>query len=1130
MHCPDGHFTDPDAADLPDLRHAAAARRGTGQPAAAAAGHPRHRRRHDLPGDRGLRHRPGAGARHRTCSPGRARPLPLQRRGAQHLPGPRPADRHAAGRSCSATTAPPTARSSAARRGRSLAAGDRRSPGRPGCTGTACAWASGSCSSTPGGSRVVPEASGEDGRHGRWTGSRDYVFLRELGPRASTAEVYLARTPRGSGSPTDTVAVKVLLPGQRRRLRRPGRRAGPSPRSARPGWSRCTTSGWTPGWCSTRCATSRWGRWPHRPGSCPRASGCGPSRGRPAARTRCTRPASCTGPSGPTTSCWTRPAPCSPSRPSAHLLTRGHTLTGLGHRAAGRLELVDPELMRGGPAGRASDIWSLGVTLHLVLTGHGLFPALVSADPFTAVRIYLRSQPEPGEDLSDGERAVVVTALHPDPGAPLRRPRTRSPRTSSEAGSDEPRRARSSRGAATPGTARRTAAMFRPLRRRVSVGSVRAFAVVLLALEAATAVAVPDLIKDLTDFLVAPPCRPCSGSRRRPTPTVPLIAAAIVLGDRGEQLLGVAGRHLPGHRPRGRSGFNLRGALFAPPAAAAAGLPPPAQHRRRAHPHHRRRQGHGGLRRGLRQRPRRQRADPRGDAGLPVLAVLADRAAGGRHRAAAGMVVSNFFARRIKSASKQLRASEGDLASTAQEMLSTISLVQVYGRGDARGSASSSGRAARRGTPSCGRRRLEALFSFTVAVAGVPRHRGRHPGRRPAGDVQDRSAPALLIAFILLIQNMFKPIRRIIKQWNKVGERLRQRGAGRRAARPRATVVDAPDAARPAPPLRGEIEFRDVSFAYQPLSDGPDAGRTSRLALQSARASGSPPARSVALVGHSGAGKSTIAQLLPRLYDPHAGAVLIDGHDIRQFTLDSLRAQISMVLQETLLLRGTVAENIAYGREGATAEDVVAAAKQASAHDFVMALPDGYDTVLGERAATLSGGQRQRLAIARAFIRDAPILDPGRADDRTGRRVRRARGRVPADPVPRPVHAHRVARPQPDPHGRPRPGDLGRSGPRGGQPGRPARARRALRRPVRPAVRRGRGRRHAGRRPGRPAGRRPPGGGAGRPAGRPPLGRGGRRDGCPGGGAGPGGRRRGSRRRPCRRRRTPTRPRRSRPC
>jgi serine/threonine-protein kinase len=104
-----------------------------------------------------------------------------------------------------------------------------------------------------------------------------------------------------------------------------------------------------------------------------------------------------------------------------HLLSRGHTLSGVGTAArADRLQLLDPELMTGRPAGRASDVWALGVTLHLALTGHGVFPALVSADPFTAIRIYLRSRPEPGEDLSDGERAVVATALHPDPARRFR--------------------------------------------------------------------------------------------------------------------------------------------------------------------------------------------------------------------------------------------------------------------------------------------------------------------------------------------------------------------------------------------------------------------------------------------------------------------------------------------------------------------------------------------------------------------------------------------------------------------------------------------------------------------------------------------------------------------------------------
>ena len=186
-----------------------------------------------------------------------------------------------------------------------------------------------------------------------------------------------------------------------------------------------------------------------------------------------------------------------------------------------------------------------------------------------------------------------------------------------------------------------------------------------------------------------------------------------------------------------------------------------------------------------------------------------------------------------------------------------------------------------------------------------------------------------------------------------------------------------------------------------------------------------------------------------------------------------------MVLQETILLRGTVAYNIAYGREGATLEEVVRAAKLANAHDFVMAMPDGYDTVLGERAATLSGGQRQRLAIARAFIRDTPILimdEPTTGlDAESAALVAEALQTLARNRSTR----HRVARPEPDPHGGPRPGDLRRPDPRGGQPGRPAGQRRALRPAVRAAVRRGGGRDGAPYRPrpaepsGRGAARRP---------------------------------------------------------
>ena len=133
------------------------------------------------------------------------------------------------------------------------------------------------------------------------------------------------------------------------------------------------------------------------------------------------------------------------------------------------------------------------------------------------------------------------------------------------------------------------------------------------------------------------------------------------------------------------------------------------------------------------------------------------------------------------------------------------------------------------------------------------------------------------------------------------------------------------------------------------------------------------PGEVVALVGFSGAGKSTIAQLVPRLYDPDEGTVLVDGLDLRSLTLASLRRQISLVLQETVLLSGSVAENIGYGVENPTQEQIEAAARMANAHDFIMDLPEGYET-LGERGSTLSGGQRQRLAIARAFIRRAPIL------------------------------------------------------------------------------------------------------------------------------------------------------------
>jgi ABC-type glutathione transport system ATPase component len=225
---------------------------------------------------------------------------------------------------------------------------------------------------------------------------------------------------------------------------------------------------------------------------------------------------------------------------------------------------------------------------------------------------------------------------------------------------------------------------------------------------------------------------------------------------------------------------------------------------------------------------------------------------------------------------------------------------------------------------------------------------------------------------VLLLQNMFKPARKIVSEWYKIGKVFASVERIQDLLDREVVVQDLPDA-EPAPPLEGRLSFRDVSFAY-PVEheDGTRAdGRPKVLDRISFEVD---PGEVVALVGFSGAGKSTIAQLVPRLYDPDEGEVLVDGHPVRGLTLASLRGQVSLVLQETVLLSGTVAENIGYGVANATREDIEAASHMANAHGFIMELPDGYETMLGERGATLSGGQRQRIAIARAFIRRAPIL------------------------------------------------------------------------------------------------------------------------------------------------------------
>ena len=176
-------------------------------------------------------------------------------------------------------------------------------------------------------------------------------------------------------------------------------------------------------------------------------------------------------------------------------------------------------------------------------------------------------------------------------------------------------------------------------------------------------------------------------------------------------------------------------------------------------------------------------------------------------------------------------------------------------------------------------------------------------------------------------------------------------------------VANKPDAVN-LPPVEGKVEFRDVTFRY--FGGGDPVLTDVTFTAQ--------PGQTVALLGATGSGKSSIINLIPRFYDASQGAVLIDGHDVRDVCLDSLRSQIGIVLQDTTLFTGTIRDNIAFGRPDASMDEVIAAAKAAAAHDFILEFAQGYDTPVGERGTTLSGGQKQRIAIARALLLNPRLL------------------------------------------------------------------------------------------------------------------------------------------------------------
>jgi ATP-binding cassette, subfamily B, bacterial len=336
-------------------------------------------------------------------------------------------------------------------------------------------------------------------------------------------------------------------------------------------------------------------------------------------------------------------------------------------------------------------------------------------------------------------------------------------------------------------------------------------------------------------------------------------------------------------------------------------------------------------------------------------------------------LITNYFTGRIKAASKRLRSSEGELASAAQEMLGSIRVVQVYGQGSYEQSLFSgqSQKAMNAALEAAG---YQARFSWVMSVlaavvTGVIIWSGVGIIRANPGSI---SAGALAV-FIVWADQMFKPTKKLIAQWNAFGKLYASLESIGGLIDLTPEVRDKPDAIT-APPLHGRIEFRNVVFSYPVIESSKKKGDAKSRPTLNGLSFDIQPGQVVAVVGHTGAGKSTIAQLLPRLYDPNAGQILIDGHDIREFTLESLRAQMSMVLQESILFTGSIVENIGYGRPDASGVEIIEAAKNANADEFISKFQDGYYTILNERGSNLSGGQRQRIAIARAFIRDTPIL------------------------------------------------------------------------------------------------------------------------------------------------------------
>ena len=319
-----------------------------------------------------------------------------------------------------------------------------------------------------------------------------------------------------------------------------------------------------------------------------------------------------------------------------------------------------------------------------------------------------------------------------------------------------------------------------------------------------------------------------------------------------------------------------------------------------------------------------------------------------------------FLTRRIKRASRAVRKSESELTSIVEEALTSARVVKAFAREDYEIQRFESESLENVETALRARSLKATLAPLVEVIVAVGTCLVLWYGARLALD--GRISAGVLIVFLLYLGNMYKPMRDLSKQTDTVSKAIVGYERIQEVLEIESQVRDLPRARR-APRFKGTIEFDHVDFSYD--------GGTPVLKDVNFRIDAGQVA---ALVGPSGMGKTTISSLIPRFYDPTSGSVKIDGNDIRNFKLQSLREQISFVLQETLLFRATVWDNIAYGKPDAKPKEIMRAARLANAEEFIEALPHGYSTMIGERGASLSGGQRQRIAIARAIIRNTPIL------------------------------------------------------------------------------------------------------------------------------------------------------------